>query len=328
MESIRNTTFDMLKGFLIILVILGHVLLGSIDSNIARKIIYFFHMPLFLAVTGYFIKSKLLDQSNFIILKKYYQRMILPYILAFVVFTSISWFYAYMGGYLELKGIINSFLYPIYHLWYIPAIIIFIFYTKGIESIQYANKFIFFTLLAFIVTIFYKLLGDTLGKGTWMEFLGDKRYYYYYYYFLLGYIISSRKSKKTIIIASVLMFPFILLTYVSLESGMIKAISFVLVLSIIIILTIVLCEYFISNKNNILSKIGSVSLPIYLWHVLPIQTLKTFFPLGGYLYYTLSCIICGILIYMFIFFENRSSILNRLFYGLPAPKKKICMGRN
>ncbi|MWQ00011.1 acyltransferase family protein [Glaesserella parasuis] len=56
--TVRNIYFDATKGFLIILVILGHVILGSLNENTLRYIIYFFHMPLFLAVTGYFISQK------------------------------------------------------------------------------------------------------------------------------------------------------------------------------------------------------------------------------------------------------------------------------
>lgn len=52
----RDLTIDTLKGFLIILVILGH-LIGSLNVYGGDKIwnfIYTFHMPLFVLISGYF----------------------------------------------------------------------------------------------------------------------------------------------------------------------------------------------------------------------------------------------------------------------------------
>lgn len=130
----RNQAFDALKGFLIILVIMGHVLLGSISENLGREIIYFFHMPIFLAVTGFFTKKSLITSDRSKILLKYKNRMIYPFLLAFMFYTTLIFINGYINDSLGLKEFVGSFLYPYYHLWYIPAIIIFTFYTKVIEK--------------------------------------------------------------------------------------------------------------------------------------------------------------------------------------------------
>ena len=54
----RNRMLDSLKGFAIFLVVLGHVIQtvfapDSYDSNVIFKIIYSFHMPLFIFISGY-----------------------------------------------------------------------------------------------------------------------------------------------------------------------------------------------------------------------------------------------------------------------------------
>lgn len=54
----RNVTIDVLKGITIILVVLGHVIQtiyspDSYDENWIFKIIYSFHMPLFIFISGY-----------------------------------------------------------------------------------------------------------------------------------------------------------------------------------------------------------------------------------------------------------------------------------
>lgn len=58
----RDLSFDFIKGVLIILVVLGHVIQGlyGIDNpdvweNLLFTIIYTFHMPLFIFISGYFL---------------------------------------------------------------------------------------------------------------------------------------------------------------------------------------------------------------------------------------------------------------------------------
>lgn len=73
--QVRNLAFDQMKGILIILVLIGHVVLGDMQTTPVRMVIYFFHMPLFLAITGYFIKQALLEYLVKEILLKYKDRI-------------------------------------------------------------------------------------------------------------------------------------------------------------------------------------------------------------------------------------------------------------
>lgn len=49
---------DALKGILILLVIAGHFLEGRISENPLRYIIYSFHMPLFLVLSGFLLNRE------------------------------------------------------------------------------------------------------------------------------------------------------------------------------------------------------------------------------------------------------------------------------
>ena len=56
----RDYYFDNLKAVLIFLVVLGHFLLPIHDNAvlvILKRLIYVFHMPLFVFVSGYFAKT-------------------------------------------------------------------------------------------------------------------------------------------------------------------------------------------------------------------------------------------------------------------------------
>ena len=60
MEKERDYYFDNLKAVLIFLVVLGHFLLPIYDDAflvVLKRLIYVFHMPLFVFVSGYFSKN-------------------------------------------------------------------------------------------------------------------------------------------------------------------------------------------------------------------------------------------------------------------------------
>lgn len=60
MNKERDYFFDNLKAVLIFLVVLGHFLLpihGESVLVVVKRLIYVFHMPLFVFVSGYFAKK-------------------------------------------------------------------------------------------------------------------------------------------------------------------------------------------------------------------------------------------------------------------------------
>ena len=84
----RKPEFDILKGLLIIFVVIGHIVCG--ESQI-HTIIFWFHMPVFLMVSGYFLKdSTTIKPWSKAALSKLFQRYCVPYlswsILLFIVF--------------------------------------------------------------------------------------------------------------------------------------------------------------------------------------------------------------------------------------------------
>lgn len=59
MEKKRLIWADFLKGWLILLVVLGHAIQNTLgidcDNNHLWNMIYSFHMPAFMAISGYFV---------------------------------------------------------------------------------------------------------------------------------------------------------------------------------------------------------------------------------------------------------------------------------
>ena len=82
--SQRDTSLDYLKGILILLVVYGHCIywlngkVNSYDYYFIAKIIYTFHMPLFIFISGYFFSTKKNDNLCFTIFEKI-KRLIIPH---------------------------------------------------------------------------------------------------------------------------------------------------------------------------------------------------------------------------------------------------------
>lgn len=106
----RLYKFDNIKTILIVLVVFGHLLELVKACDLIYLIIYSFHMPLFMFVTGYFARF---DK------KQIFYRMICPYILFQILYT---YFEIYILGMQELT---LTFVKPRWLLWYLFAIIVY-----------------------------------------------------------------------------------------------------------------------------------------------------------------------------------------------------------
>lgn len=96
----RNQTMDVLKGLLIILVVLGHSLQygfgplysesGAFYDDYLFRAIYTFHMPLFMAISGYFFYVSNQKPFSSVILSKL-KYIGVPYVVYFILFYFAWW---------------------------------------------------------------------------------------------------------------------------------------------------------------------------------------------------------------------------------------------
>lgn len=117
----RNLAFESLKGILIYLVVVGHILTGDythilnqhFEINL-RGIIYLFHMPLFFAVSGWFFNP---DSSKTKILLWCKN-------LGIIFLVSALLHQILIIRKFDLSSLIKLVYAPFNHLWYIPALIL------------------------------------------------------------------------------------------------------------------------------------------------------------------------------------------------------------
>ena len=114
----HNYFIDSSKGILILLVIAGHVLCGSLQDNILCFVIYSFHMPLFLFISGYLIDLRKLQSYSWEgLLSHYYHRILKLWCFAWLIYTAYA-----IHDTLGWKQLVENVVYPFYHLWYVPSL--------------------------------------------------------------------------------------------------------------------------------------------------------------------------------------------------------------
>lgn len=108
---------DILKGLLILLVFAGHIIPGAINETFSRYIINWFHMPLFIGISGFLQKESSFNCPFLDLLKKYLYRIILPWSIAVFAYYILLCLFGKIQ--LSVFSFIKAYLYPYYHLWFI-----------------------------------------------------------------------------------------------------------------------------------------------------------------------------------------------------------------
>jgi len=177
----RNYRFDNIKFILITLVVFGHFLElidGQATNNLYR-IIYLFHIPAFIFITGYFAKfnpSKILFS------------FIMPYIILQILYLV---FHAFII--MEKSFVTLQFTKPYWLLWYLMTIT---FYYLLIPFFEAKNRriqvfIIGATLLASLLAGFDKNIGYFLSLSRFFTFLP---------YFLAGYYLAKNNALDNLIL--------------------------------------------------------------------------------------------------------------------------------
>jgi acyltransferase len=176
---------DFFKGVLILLVIVGHIMTYS--QYLVKHLIYGFHMPLFLAVSGYMVRQDTLRQTALrTLLGRYSKRMLLPWLLAFATFFFMEHRDDLLAGDMGGAVLAESILYPAFHLWYVPVLFLVI---CGLWLCEYWRLPI--TALWSVAILFtigwMASVTDPIHGPRVLYYVGDKRLMAFFSFFLMGY---------------------------------------------------------------------------------------------------------------------------------------------
>lgn len=154
----RNEYLDIVKGIAMILVFLGHAIqqADTINcyDNMIFDIIYSFHMPLFMLVSGYLFWSSYLKNKNGIgsLVLKRTRSLLLPLITFSVLLVPKTLLSSYMGGHdITVKLIIGSFWnsFSGNFLWFLWAVLFSVCLSS--LALKISQKFSLLLCLAFFM---------------------------------------------------------------------------------------------------------------------------------------------------------------------------------
>lgn len=172
----RDERIDAIKGLLILFVILGHVIgslgIGALNDHV-WMFIYFFHMPLFILISGYF--SKRLDD------KKSFWKSLLPFIVILFVFQFISLFIVCVVLHDPIS--ISLLITPYWTLWYLLSLVFWKI------MLQFTPKFLIdspylYLAVATVISVFCGLI-------PYGRILSIQRTLNFFPFFLYGYYMRQ-----------------------------------------------------------------------------------------------------------------------------------------
>lgn len=146
--ELRNDKIDNIKAILIFLVVFGH-LLELVSAKQIYLIIYSFHMPAFIFVTGYYAKFRP---------RKILLELIIPYIL----FQTL---YLFFDGYIKGKPVTLQYAKPYWLMWYLLSIIIYYLLLPVIKTDNRKQRWIV-VILSVVVSL---LAGYDTSIGYYMS---------------------------------------------------------------------------------------------------------------------------------------------------------------
>lgn len=180
---IRFPGLDGAKGLLVLMVVMTHCL----PKSTFLYFMYFFHMPLFMAISGFLVKISTFKEGFSGYIKRMWSRLIIPWCIASLMFLPFQF---NDNGIYELE--ISNIIYPYYHLWYIPSLLIgaFLCYSVLRWNIPIG---LLLTVTALVSIIWYNIYRDTSIpiKQLPLYWLGDKRLFAYLFFFILGFSIRN-----------------------------------------------------------------------------------------------------------------------------------------
>lgn len=281
-SSNRSLYFDNAKLILIFLVVFGHVispLKGNDDFLFTLyTVIFLFHMPAFILISGYFAKGY--RKKGYLL--KSIKKILLPYL----IFQTIYSIFYYFNG--DEPSLSFDFLQPHWTLWFLLSLFCW-------------NLFLYvFAKLKWIGLLIAVIIGVGVGYIEQIGgFLSLSRTFVFFPYFLLGYLIEAKhiswiKNMKyssilgiMILISTLLLFgfsfpkeavPWLLGSSSYAEMGNVQLIDGVY-RSVQYLLTLIVIFGFLAivpTTGSKITVIGQRTLYIYLFHGFIIKLIETF----------------------------------------------------
>ena len=328
----RLYSIDYLKGILILLVFVGHIIPGVLRDTYPRYAIYSFHMPLFIGISGFLFKIEVIEIRLISLFQKYWKRFILPWIIGVFLFWIALGLIS--DSTLSLKSFVLAFVYPYYHLWYVLGIISYIsimcIMWKIFKTAKY--RWVHIIILSLFISVISKwdiiskvVTNETVLKGVSL-IQYDFRLYNLVFFAIgvfLGYLYRDNRMDSNIVFKYPLIECCRVLLAISIaivailfffNNGHLENIMFFIMNAALLIVLIDDSVKFVLPHSSFVEFLGKYTLPIYLYHVFcKLFALKCFTE-GSAGYYCVS-ILTFSLGCVLVYFLRNSNIAKRFLFG-------------
>lgn len=265
--------FYNLRGILIILVVLGHVLEQFYFSNTAARFIYkeiyFFHMPMFIILVGYF-------SSTSVRLVNLVQSLIYPYVIMQVVYAVSD--HALFGA-----EILESLLRPNWGMWFLLCLFVWRAIWPFVCNLPYLLTV---AVLSAIACGYVEGLDRTMSRiivffpffvigCRWSEIGGREQAHEWLRSHGLGIFLAGILAQGIFLGADFApAWLYGKLSYTSLGEPYLWAGGIRLLALMAAGVGILLCIGMVTTRSNWLTRVGKCSLVIYMMHFILIDLLR------------------------------------------------------
>lgn len=346
----REILFDVIKGFTIILVVLGHCIQFGSGSDFFKnelfygelpfKIIYSFHMPLFMLISGYFFYFTIEKHNS---LRYLFSNRTKKILIPIVAWNILFFFVYYRNFNSDSNNVVLYFFKSIFtNLWFLWAV----FWSSLLVIIvkKIFNDNIYVYILGFFISF---IIPDMLNLSL---------YKFMYPFFILGYLYNKNKeflNKKLsvfkpeyLLVATAILYLLLMQWYnynsyiytsghaiigshrtgYSLNANQVVSqlyndlFRFLvgLIGSVFVILSIwFLLKTKVISRGVILTKLGVESLGIYIisGFILPILAMISMQFSLNYIYICIETVVVTLISYILIIPLKRIGLINKILFG-------------
>ena len=331
MERKRLIWADSLKGFLIMLVVLGHAIQGTFgpdcENNHLWNIIYSFHMPAFMVVSGFLaFRPHGMDGTSYwgVILRRCRQ-LIVPFVLWTIIMLLLKFDFSFatIGNYL---------LFPDKGLWFLWVLffITWLFVSGGqlAQMLKAPKECVELCICLLLVAVMLIFEPRIFG----FQFIAYYFLFYTFGYYLHKYQDKLMSNRWTLIISLALCWFFLawywnmhklpeFLRSVPVSSTILQYLYRFVTAVIAIYVLFAVAQEFLENTNKWnkpLEHLGKVSLGIYAVHMMLIgNTVRAFkqYAMGGEFVIICSFAVGLIVSWGVVWVLNKNKFTAMLFLG-------------
>lgn len=282
MSQVREYSLDNIRFLLIFSVVLGHLLEISTPfpgKEMIYKLIYSFHMPVFLFLFGYLAKFSP-------------KRIVCRWCFPYVIFQCL---YLLFANYILNTNAVFRFTTPYWILWYL---LVCIYYQLLLPLFDVDNKY---RQILTLLSVF--LISFLVGKVNFVGYrMALSRFFVFQPWFVLGYycrkndlpnrLLAFGKLRVALLLAAaavmILLVPCLImipdkLLYGSYSyancggSPWMRGVMWLISLAMLLIL-FVWCRPYLNIELYLITHIGQNTLPVFILHGFLVKALGLYFP--------------------------------------------------